>query len=151
MQWSLGGFHVLTELKIENGKLEVGHSRTRTGIQETIQVFPARGGGGVHVSHPPPRERAWGGVAIWRQTSHMVERRRRRRMMMVGEWPHVAWLVTLMVLMVMAGGRLAGAMEVPLDLPQPPTITYQSPKDYIIDPRENIVIHCEAKGKPHPR
>uniref|UniRef100_A0A8C7P2N8 Neural cell adhesion molecule L1 n=1 Tax=Oncorhynchus mykiss TaxID=8022 RepID=A0A8C7P2N8_ONCMY len=35
-------------------------------------------------------------------------------------------------------------------LAQPPTITQQSPKDYIIDPRENIVIHCEAKGKPHP-
>ncbi|XP_019713612.1 neuronal cell adhesion molecule-like, partial [Hippocampus comes] len=35
-------------------------------------------------------------------------------------------------------------------VPQPPTITHQSPKDYIIDPRENIVIHCEAKGKPHP-
>uniref|UniRef100_A0A8C1SHT4 Neural cell adhesion molecule L1 n=1 Tax=Cyprinus carpio TaxID=7962 RepID=A0A8C1SHT4_CYPCA len=37
-----------------------------------------------------------------------------------------------------------------LDVPQPPTITHQSPKDYIVDPRENIVIHCEAKGKPHP-
>lgn len=36
-------------------------------------------------------------------------------------------------------------------VPQPPTITHQSPKDYIIDPRENIIIHCEAKGKPHPR
>uniref|UniRef100_A0A669BJG5 Neural cell adhesion molecule L1 n=1 Tax=Oreochromis niloticus TaxID=8128 RepID=A0A669BJG5_ORENI len=35
-------------------------------------------------------------------------------------------------------------------MPQPPTITYQSPKDYIVDPRENIIIHCEAKGKPHP-
>uniref|UniRef100_A0A672JDU8 Neuronal cell adhesion molecule n=1 Tax=Salarias fasciatus TaxID=181472 RepID=A0A672JDU8_SALFA len=35
-------------------------------------------------------------------------------------------------------------------LPQPPTITNQSPKDYIIDPRENIVIHCDAKGTPHP-
>uniref|UniRef100_A0A8D3BQC1 Neural cell adhesion molecule L1 n=1 Tax=Scophthalmus maximus TaxID=52904 RepID=A0A8D3BQC1_SCOMX len=35
-------------------------------------------------------------------------------------------------------------------LPQPPTITLQSPKDYIFDPRENIVIHCEAKGKPTP-
>ncbi|EGV93677.1 Neuronal cell adhesion molecule [Cricetulus griseus] len=33
---------------------------------------------------------------------------------------------------------------------QPPTITQQSPKDYIIDPRENIVIQCEAKGKPPP-
>ncbi|XP_071200224.1 neuronal cell adhesion molecule-like isoform X13 [Salvelinus alpinus] len=53
-------------------------------------------------------------------------------------------------------GNLGNALEVPLDpkvlegLPQPPTITHQSPKDYIIDPRENIVIHCDAKGKPHP-
>ncbi|XP_067357770.1 neuronal cell adhesion molecule-like isoform X15 [Channa argus] len=47
-------------------------------------------------------------------------------------------------------GHLATALEVPLDLPQPPTITHQSPKDYIIDPRENIIIHCEAKGNPHP-
>ncbi|XP_074870694.1 neuronal cell adhesion molecule isoform X2 [Carettochelys insculpta] len=42
------------------------------------------------------------------------------------------------------------ALEVPLDLSQPPTITQQSPKDYIVDPRENIVIQCEAKGKPPP-
>lgn len=47
-------------------------------------------------------------------------------------------------------GHLTAALEVPLDLPQPPTLTHQSPKDYIIDPRENIIIHCEAKGKPHP-
>uniref|UniRef100_A0A672M3V7 Neural cell adhesion molecule L1 n=1 Tax=Sinocyclocheilus grahami TaxID=75366 RepID=A0A672M3V7_SINGR len=47
-------------------------------------------------------------------------------------------------------GHMITALEVPLDLPQPPTITHQSPKDYIVDPRENIVIHCEAKGKPHP-
>ncbi|XP_053742759.1 neuronal cell adhesion molecule-like isoform X19 [Synchiropus splendidus] len=47
-------------------------------------------------------------------------------------------------------GHLTAALEVPLDLPQPPTITHQSPKDYIIDPRENVIIHCEAKGKPHP-
>ncbi|XP_031438218.1 neuronal cell adhesion molecule a isoform X10 [Clupea harengus] len=52
--------------------------------------------------------------------------------------------------------HVAVALEVPLDpkvlegLPQPPTITYQSPKDYIIDPRENININCEAKGQPHP-
>ncbi|XP_023273722.1 neuronal cell adhesion molecule-like [Seriola lalandi dorsalis] len=52
--------------------------------------------------------------------------------------------------------RMTSALEVPLDpkvlegLPQPPTITLQSPKDYIFDPRENIVIHCEAKGKPNP-
>ncbi|XP_035391214.1 neuronal cell adhesion molecule-like isoform X14 [Electrophorus electricus] len=47
-------------------------------------------------------------------------------------------------------GSATTALEVPLDLPQPPTITHQSPKDYIVDPRENIVIHCEARGKPHP-
>ncbi|XP_067247931.1 neuronal cell adhesion molecule a isoform X6 [Chanodichthys erythropterus] len=53
-------------------------------------------------------------------------------------------------------GHMTTGLEVPLDpkvlegLPQPPTITHQSPKDYIIDPRENIIIHCEAKGKPHP-
>ncbi|XP_056091363.1 neuronal cell adhesion molecule isoform X10 [Rhinichthys klamathensis goyatoka] len=47
-------------------------------------------------------------------------------------------------------GHMITALEVPLDLPQPPTITHQSPKEYIVDPRENIVIHCEAKGKPHP-
>uniref|UniRef100_A0A3B3BTW1 Neuronal cell adhesion molecule n=1 Tax=Oryzias melastigma TaxID=30732 RepID=A0A3B3BTW1_ORYME len=47
-------------------------------------------------------------------------------------------------------GQLVAALEVPLDLPQPPTITSQSPKDHIIDPRENIEIRCEAKGKPHP-
>ncbi|XP_067346730.1 neuronal cell adhesion molecule a isoform X1 [Channa argus] len=51
---------------------------------------------------------------------------------------------------------MTSALEVPLDpkvlegLPQPPTITLQSPKYYIFDPRENIVIHCEAKGKPAP-
>uniref|UniRef100_A0A8C7XYG7 Neural cell adhesion molecule L1 n=1 Tax=Oryzias sinensis TaxID=183150 RepID=A0A8C7XYG7_9TELE len=38
---------------------------------------------------------------------------------------------------------------VPL-VPQPPTITLQSPKDYIFDPREHIIIHCEAKGNPQP-
>ncbi|XP_008828928.1 neuronal cell adhesion molecule isoform X18 [Nannospalax galili] len=46
--------------------------------------------------------------------------------------------------------QMIRALEVPLDLVQPPTITQQSPKDYIIDPRENIVIQCEAKGKPPP-
>ncbi|XP_069852315.1 neuronal cell adhesion molecule isoform X14 [Dipodomys merriami] len=52
--------------------------------------------------------------------------------------------------------QMISALEVPLDpklledLVQPPTITQQSPKDYIIDPRENIVVQCEAKGKPPP-
>ncbi|XP_043389505.1 neurofascin isoform X25 [Chelonia mydas] len=42
------------------------------------------------------------------------------------------------------------AIEVPLDLSQPPTITEQSVKDYIVDPRDNIFIECEAKGNPVP-
>nr|XP_009941725.1 PREDICTED: neuronal cell adhesion molecule isoform X7 [Opisthocomus hoazin] len=52
--------------------------------------------------------------------------------------------------------QMISALDVPLDsklleeLLQPPTITRQSPKDYIVDPRENIVIQCEAKGKPPP-
>ncbi|XP_060770608.1 neuronal cell adhesion molecule a isoform X5 [Neoarius graeffei] len=54
------------------------------------------------------------------------------------------------VLLVLFLCQVLTALEVPLDLPQPPTITHQSPKDYIVDPRENIVIQCEAKGKPHP-
>ncbi|XP_051494723.1 neurofascin isoform X10 [Apus apus] len=51
---------------------------------------------------------------------------------------------------------LASTIEVPLDsniqseLPQPPTITKQSVKDYIVDPRDNIFIECEAKGNPVP-
>ncbi|CAL8359322.1 unnamed protein product [Lota lota] len=58
----------------------------------------------------------------------------------------------LLVLLVLSAlGPFSTALEVPLDLPQPPTITLQSPKDYIVDPRESIVINCEAKGKPHPR
>uniref|UniRef100_A0A671QJ48 Neural cell adhesion molecule L1 n=1 Tax=Sinocyclocheilus anshuiensis TaxID=1608454 RepID=A0A671QJ48_9TELE len=54
------------------------------------------------------------------------------------------------MLLLLLLGHMTTALEVPLDLPQPPTIMHQSLKDYIIDPRENIVIHCEAKGKPHP-
>ncbi|XP_066060001.1 neurofascin isoform X10 [Chamaea fasciata] len=46
--------------------------------------------------------------------------------------------------------HLVSAIEVPLDLPQPPTITKQSIKDYIVDPRDNIFIECEAKGNPTP-
>ncbi|XP_072336205.1 neurofascin homolog (chicken) a isoform X11 [Scyliorhinus torazame] len=48
------------------------------------------------------------------------------------------------------------SIEVPLDpslqreLAQPPTITKQSPKDYIVDPRDNVVIYCEGKGNPTP-
>ncbi|KAM9369347.1 neurofascin isoform 10-T10 [Phaethornis superciliosus] len=52
--------------------------------------------------------------------------------------------------------HLVSTIEVPLDsniqseLPQPPTITKQSVKDYIVDPRDNIFIECEAKGNPVP-
>uniref|UniRef100_A0A673BWI4 Neuronal cell adhesion molecule a n=1 Tax=Sphaeramia orbicularis TaxID=375764 RepID=A0A673BWI4_9TELE len=67
------------------------------------------------------------------------------------------WASGLGVVLFIVLRQLTLALEVPLDrkygsfqLPQPPTITLQSPKDYIFDPRENIVIHCEAKGKPHP-
>ncbi|XP_011611734.2 neuronal cell adhesion molecule a isoform X10 [Takifugu rubripes] len=60
------------------------------------------------------------------------------------------WAPGFSVVLLTLLSHLASALEVPLDLPQPPTITLQSPKDYIFDPRENIVIHCDAKGKPHP-
>ncbi|XP_066456251.1 neurofascin isoform X3 [Eleutherodactylus coqui] len=36
------------------------------------------------------------------------------------------------------------------DLYQPPTITKESEKNYIVDPRDNIVIACEATGNPYP-
>ncbi|XP_017280361.1 neuronal cell adhesion molecule a isoform X3 [Kryptolebias marmoratus] len=60
------------------------------------------------------------------------------------------WLPGLGPVLLILLSHMTSGLEVPLDLPQPPTITLQSPKDYIFDPRENIVIHCEAKGKPHP-
>nr|XP_057934887.1 neurofascin homolog (chicken) a isoform X12 [Doryrhamphus excisus] len=50
----------------------------------------------------------------------------------------------------------SATIEVPQDpkilaeLKQPPTITKQSVKDYIVDPRDNIIIECEAKGNPVP-
>ncbi|XP_062843149.1 neurofascin homolog (chicken) a isoform X15 [Trichomycterus rosablanca] len=50
----------------------------------------------------------------------------------------------------------AAPIEVPLDpriqqdLKQPPTIVKESAKDYIVDPRDNIIIECEAKGNPVP-
>ncbi|KAM4046196.1 neurofascin isoform 8-T10 [Anomaloglossus baeobatrachus] len=36
------------------------------------------------------------------------------------------------------------------DLYQPPTITKESEKNYIVDPRDNINIECEATGNPYP-
>ncbi|EDL39669.1 neurofascin, isoform CRA_a [Mus musculus] len=49
-----------------------------------------------------------------------------------------------------SSSSLGGAIEIPMDLTQPPTITKQSVKDHIVDPRDNILIECEAKGNPAP-
>uniref|UniRef100_A0A2K6SXH0 Neurofascin n=3 Tax=Saimiri boliviensis TaxID=27679 RepID=A0A2K6SXH0_SAIBB len=63
-------------------------------------------------------------------------------------WVHTAFLLCLL--------SLGGAIEIPMDpsiqneLTQPPTITKQSVKDHIVDPRDNILIECEAKGNPAP-
>ncbi|XP_036066058.1 neuronal cell adhesion molecule a isoform X16 [Oryzias melastigma] len=66
------------------------------------------------------------------------------------------WVPGFNVVLLILLSHVTSAFEVPLDpkvlegLPQPPTITFQSPKDYIFDPREHIVIRCEAKGNPQP-
>ncbi|XP_034270356.1 neurofascin isoform X9 [Pantherophis guttatus] len=67
------------------------------------------------------------------------------------------YLLTYMVVVLASYlHNLIRAIEVPRDpsiqdtLPQPPTITKQSAKDYIVDPRDNIFIECEAKGNPTP-
>ncbi|XP_033266331.1 neurofascin isoform X1 [Orcinus orca] len=57
-------------------------------------------------------------------------------------WVHTAFLFCLL--------SLSGAIEIPMDLSQPPTITKQSVKEHIVDPRDNILIECEAKGNPAP-
>ncbi|XP_051060137.1 neurofascin [Phodopus roborovskii] len=57
------------------------------------------------------------------------------------------WVHTALILFLLS---LGGAIEIPMDLTQPPTITKQSVKDHIVDPRDNILIECEAKGNPAP-
>ncbi|XP_061146785.1 neurofascin homolog (chicken) a isoform X16 [Syngnathus typhle] len=57
------------------------------------------------------------------------------------------WALAFMSLLLW---RQSAPIEVPNDLKQPPTITKQSVKDYIVDPRDNIIIECEAKGNPVP-
>ncbi|XP_035301129.1 neurofascin isoform X1 [Cricetulus griseus] len=57
-------------------------------------------------------------------------------------WVHITLILFLL--------SLGGAIEIPMDLTQPPTITKQSVKDHIVDPRDNILIECEAKGNPAP-
>uniref|UniRef100_A0A674CYF7 Neurofascin homolog (chicken) a n=1 Tax=Salmo trutta TaxID=8032 RepID=A0A674CYF7_SALTR len=48
-----------------------------------------------------------------------------------------------------AGRRKLFSLRLGL-IAQPPTIMKQSLKDYIVDPRDNIIIECEAKGNPVP-
>ncbi|XP_075052192.1 neurofascin isoform X3 [Mixophyes fleayi] len=61
------------------------------------------------------------------------------------------WLSYILFLL-----KLVCTIDVPLDsniqrdLLQPPTINKQSVKNYIVDPRDNIIIECEAQGNPHP-
>ncbi|KAF6293327.1 neurofascin [Rhinolophus ferrumequinum] len=57
------------------------------------------------------------------------------------------WVYAAFLLCFLGLGR---AIEIPMDLSQPPTITKQSVKDHIVDPRDNILIECEAKGNPAP-
>ncbi|XP_067359895.1 neurofascin homolog (chicken) a isoform X7 [Channa argus] len=72
---------------------------------------------------------------------------------MLGQGAHVALALTLFLPLLC---HKAAAIEVPQDpkilqdLKQPPTIVKQSVKDYIVDPRDNIIIECEAKGNPVP-
>ncbi|XP_026131538.1 neurofascin-like isoform X15 [Carassius auratus] len=60
-----------------------------------------------------------------------------------------AALAVLSIILLLS--KVVAPIEVPLDLKQPPTIVKQSLKDYIVDPRDNIIIECEAKGTPVPR
>ncbi|XP_028853437.1 neurofascin homolog (chicken) a isoform X12 [Denticeps clupeoides] len=66
-------------------------------------------------------------------------------MLMLGKWAALP-VVSLLLLFL----REVSTINVPLDLKQPPTIVKQSVKDYIVDPRDNIIIECEAKGNPVP-
>ncbi|XP_036871156.1 neurofascin isoform X15 [Manis javanica] len=65
---------------------------------------------------------------------------------MAGQQPP-PWVLAALLLCLPS---LGGAIEIPMDLSQPPTITKQSVKDHIVDPRDNILIECEAKGNPAP-
>uniref|UniRef100_A0A8C1JJR9 Neural cell adhesion molecule L1 n=1 Tax=Cyprinus carpio TaxID=7962 RepID=A0A8C1JJR9_CYPCA len=66
------------------------------------------------------------------------------------------WAALAVLSIILLLSKVAAPIEVPLDpkiqqeLKQPPTIVKQSLKDYIVDPRDNIIIECEAKGTPVP-
>uniref|UniRef100_A0A672SSR2 Neural cell adhesion molecule L1 n=1 Tax=Sinocyclocheilus grahami TaxID=75366 RepID=A0A672SSR2_SINGR len=65
-------------------------------------------------------------------------------------WTQERWAALAVLSIIMLLSKVAAPIEVPLDLKQPPTIVKQSLKDYIVDPRDNIIIECEAKGTPVP-
>uniref|UniRef100_A0AAY4DIN8 Neurofascin n=1 Tax=Denticeps clupeoides TaxID=299321 RepID=A0AAY4DIN8_9TELE len=59
--------------------------------------------------------------------------------------------LSLLISFVSMRGRLnRSRLLSPPTVKQPPTIVKQSVKDYIVDPRDNIIIECEAKGNPVP-
>ncbi|XP_035376412.1 neurofascin homolog (chicken) a isoform X12 [Electrophorus electricus] len=70
--------------------------------------------------------------------------------------PQRQWAVLTVLSIILLLWEEAAAIEVPpdpkiqQDLKQPPTIVKQSAKEYIVDPRDNIIIECEAKGNPVP-
>uniref|UniRef100_A0A672RN78 Neural cell adhesion molecule L1 n=1 Tax=Sinocyclocheilus grahami TaxID=75366 RepID=A0A672RN78_SINGR len=73
-------------------------------------------------------------------------------------WTQDRWAALAVLSIILLLSKVVAPIEVPLDpkiqeerkLKQPPTIVKQSLKDYIVDPRDNIIIECEAKGKPVP-
>ncbi|XP_047665279.1 neurofascin homolog (chicken) a isoform X17 [Tachysurus fulvidraco] len=71
-------------------------------------------------------------------------------------WPQGQWAPLAVLSIIVLLWKEAALIDVPpdpriqQDLKQPPTIVKQSAKDYIVDPRDNIIIECEAKGNPVP-
>ncbi|KAL1265721.1 hypothetical protein QQF64_003748 [Cirrhinus molitorella] len=71
-------------------------------------------------------------------------------------WTQERWAALAVLSIILLLSKVVAPIEVPLDpkiqqeLKQPPTIVKQSVKDYIVDPRDNIIIECEAKGTPVP-
>ncbi|KAM3621058.1 uncharacterized protein V6R79_005407 [Siganus canaliculatus] len=61
--------------------------------------------------------------------------------------PHPVFVLFVPVSLLLHVGLTAKILQ---DLKQPPTIVKEPVKDYIVDPRDNIIIECEAKGNPVP-
>ncbi|XP_062402309.1 neurofascin homolog (chicken) a isoform X2 [Sardina pilchardus] len=60
------------------------------------------------------------------------------------------WPLLLLFLRAVSSIEVPNDPKITKDMKQPPTIVKESPKDYIVDPRDNIIIECEAKGTPTP-